>query len=103
MNIWTEQTTQEQKKQDTARLEKELNWLLDTLNEWRNRVDEIEPKVYVGDRFSTPMYGVPNNLDMQELHKLVEKVDKVITELRLGIGSARMKRALFDDITSSTN
>lgn len=99
MNIWTEQTTQEQKTQDTARLEKELNWLLDTLNEWRNRVDEIEPKVYVGDSFSTPLYGVPNNLDMQELHGLIKKVDDVIIKLRLGIGSARLKRHLFNNAT----
>lgn len=99
MNIWTEQTTQEQKKQDTARLEKELNWLLDTLNEWLNRVEEIEPKVYVGDSFSTPMYWVPNNLDLKELHKLVEKVDNVQNELRLGIERAKMKRHLFNNTT----
>lgn len=99
MNIWTEQTTQDQKKQDTARLEKELNWLLDTLNEWRNRVDKIEPKVYVGDIIGTPMYRVPNNFDVQELHGLVKKVDNVIDEMRLGIERAKMKRHLFNNTT----
>lgn len=82
MSIWTEQTTQEQKKQDTARLEKELNWLLDTLSEWRNRVDEIEPKVYVG-----------------ELHKLVKKVDDVIVKIRLGTERVKIKRHLFNNTT----
>ena len=99
MNIWTEQTTQEQKKQDIARLEKELNWLLDTLNLWRKRVDEIEPKVYIGDSFSTPLYGAPSNFNLREFYGLLKTIDDVISKMRLGIESARMKKHLFDKTT----